>query len=366
MVQLLLARVCRSQIARALAVTLIATAGFSPSVAAGGKSKTGTEMTVPVLLLPEGRKLVFERSISSQKELGIKRGFWNKFVDIVAGPPEWHHMERPYSVVTDSHDRIIVTDPGAMGIHIFDFAQQRYKFIAHEEGKNPLRSPQCVAVDKQDNIYVTDSESGRIFVFEPSGKLHHVIGAIKGGEGFYKRPTGIAVDSDDKRIYVTDTLRNKIFVLDMQGNVLQTIGKNGAAEGEFNFPTELRLHGKNLIIVDAMNFRIQEVDRSGTFQYAVGKLGDSDGDIFRPKGVGIDSEGHIYVVEGLSNLVQVFNQQGQLLYYFGKKGTGFGDFQSPTGIFVDRNDRVFVVDSYNRRVQVFQYHAVTKKAGGMQ
>jgi DNA-binding beta-propeller fold protein YncE len=367
MVQFLLVRSPRSKLLRALALTCTVALAVAPAMGAGGKSKKATEVTVPVLLLPEGRKLVFERSFSSQLDAGIKRGFWNKVVDVVAGPPEFHTMQRPYSVVTDSRGRIIVTDPGSLGIHIFDFAQQKYKFLSHPEGKDSLRSPQCVAVDKQDNIYVTDSESGKIFVFDPGGKLRHVIGSLKGGEGFYKRPTGIAVDSDEQRIYVTDTLRNKIFVLDMQGSVLQTIGQNGSGNGEFNFPTELRLHGKNLIVVDAMNFRIQEVDRSGQFQFAIGKLGDSDGDMFRPKGVGVDSEGHVYVVEGLSNLVQVFDQQGQLLYYFGKQGTGFGDFQAPAGLFIDHNDRVFVVDSYNRRVEVFHYYASTKKAaGGMQ
>ena len=71
----------------------------------------------------------------------------------------------------------------------------------------------------------------------------------------------------------------------------------------------------------------------------------------------MDSEGHLYVVEGLSGLVQVFDRQGQLLYYFGQKGSGFGEFQLPTGLFIDSKDRVFVVDSYNRRVQVFQYFA---------
>jgi len=48
-------------------------------------------------------------------------------VDVVAGPPEYHSMVRPYSVVTDSRGRIIVTDPDAFGIHIFDLAQQKYK-----------------------------------------------------------------------------------------------------------------------------------------------------------------------------------------------------------------------------------------------
>ena len=76
-----------------------------------------------------------------------------------------------------------------------------------------------------------------------------------------------------------------------------------------------------------MNFRVQVIDRSGHFEYALGKIGDATGDMFRPKGVAVDSEGHLYVVEGLTGLVQVFNREGQLLYYFGQKGTGFGEFQ---------------------------------------
>ena len=84
-----------------------------------------------------------------------------------------------------------------------------------------MLTPQCVAVDAQDNIYVTDSDAGKIFVFEPSGKYVRAIGSLKGGEGYFKRPTGIAVDSAAQRIYVTDTLRDQVFVLDMQGNVLQ-------------------------------------------------------------------------------------------------------------------------------------------------
>ncbi|MGD0417001.1 MAG: 6-bladed beta-propeller [Terriglobales bacterium] len=328
------------------------------------KGKTPAEISVPRLELSGGRQLIYDRSFTSEREVKIKRSFWNKLVDFVAGPPEYHYLVRPYSIVTDSHDRVIVTDPGARGVHIFDFAQQKYKFLSRAEGKDELREPQCVAVDKQDNIYVTDSNTGKIFVWEASGKFRHVIGSLKGGEGYFKRPTGIAVDSDAQRIFVTDTLRNKIYVMDMQGSVLQTIGKTGQENGEFNFPTELRLAGQDLIVVDAMNFRIQVLDRSGTFKYAIGHLGDSNGDFFRPKGVGLDSEGHIYVVEGLNADVQVFDDQGRLLYYFGQFGTGPGEFQLPTGLFIDHNDHIFVADSYNHRVQVFRYLGLAKSAGG--
>ena len=58
--------------------------------------------------------------------------------------------------------------------------------------------------------------TGKIFVFDANGKFRRVIGSIK-GEGYFKRATGIAVDSPAQRIYVTDTLRHQIWVLDMQG-----------------------------------------------------------------------------------------------------------------------------------------------------
>ena len=172
------------------------------------------------MLLEGGRKLSYERSFSSQREVKPKRGFWNRVVDFVAGEPDFRSLVRPYSIAVDSRGRIIVTDPGAFGVHIFDFQQQKYKFLSRvDKGKDPMLTPQCVAVDAQDNIYVTDSESGKVFVFNSDGKFQHAIGSLKGGEGFFKRPTGIAVDSAAQRIYVTDTLRDQIFVMDMQGNV---------------------------------------------------------------------------------------------------------------------------------------------------
>lgn len=313
--------------------------------------------------LDGGRSLTWERSFHSESEVKPNRGFWNKVLDFVAGAPDYRFLVRPYSVVVDSHGRVIVSDPGVKGIHIFDFAERKYKFLQHEGRKTgSMKSPQCVAVDAQDNIYATDSESGEIFVFAPNGKFQRTIGALKGGEGYFKRPTGIAVDSVAQKIYVTDTWRNQIFVLDLDGNIVQTIGKEGSGEGEFNYPTELRLDGKNLLVVDAMNFRIQVLDRSGQFQSVIGKIGDSAGAIFRPKATAVDSEGDIYVVDALWGLVQVFNRQSQLLYSFGTRGTRAGEFQLPSGLFIDPSDRVYVVDSFNRRVQVFHYSALRSEA----
>jgi sugar lactone lactonase YvrE len=327
------------------------------------KTPTVAEPGPPDLLLDGGRRLTFERTFGSEREVKPKRGFWNRVVDVIAGEPEFHQLVRPYSVVTDSRGRIVVTDPGAGGVHIFDFAQQKYKFIErHDKSKDAMLTPQCVAVDAQDNIYVTDSDSGKIFVFNSSGKYERAIGSLKGGEGYFKRPTGIAIDSAAQRIYVTDTLRDRIYMLDMQGSVLQSIGKRGDGNLEFNLPTELRLDGEDLIVVDTMNFRVQLLGRDGSFRSSIGQLGDSSGDLFRPKGLAVDSEDDLYIVEGAWGIVQVFDRQGDLLYYFGHRGTGPGEFQLPAGVFIDRDDRIFVVDSYNRRIQVFRYFGQKKPA----
>lgn len=311
-------------------------------------------VTLPELELQGGRRLLYEGSVYSEKEVKGKPHFWGRLLDIVAGEPDYHVLISPYSVVTDSRHRIIVTDPGAGGIHIFDFALHKYKFIARDKDVDGMVAPQCVTVDNADNIYVTDSYSGKIFMFDANGKFRRVIGSVK-GEGYFKRATGIAVDSETQRIYVTDTLRNQIWVLNQQGDILQRIGYAGAGPGQFNHPTELRLDGNDLLVVDAMNFRVQVLDRAGKFEYAIGQMGDGSGYMFRPKGIGRDSEGHLYIVEGLSGLVQVFDREGDLLYEFGRKGSGFGEFQLPTGLFIDHQDHVYVVDSYNRRIQVFQY-----------
>jgi DNA-binding beta-propeller fold protein YncE len=332
--------------------------------AAGAKSKKPEpEPLPPDLLMDGGRKLVFERTFSNERETRLKRGFWTKVIDFVAGEPDFHYLIRPYGVVVDSRGRIIITDPGAMGIHIFDFAQQKYKFLARrDKNKDSLLAPQCIAIDAKDNIYVTDSESGKIFLFDANGKYLRALGSLRGGEGYFKRPTGIAVDSEAQRIYVTDTVRNKVFILDMNGTVLKTIGENGTQDGQFNFPTELLLTQDGLTVVDAMNFRVQTFNRWGEFESVTGKAGDQLGTFFRPKGIGRDSEDHLYVVDALQAMVQVFNREGELLYSFGGAGTGLGSFQLPAGLFIDRSDRIYIVDSYNRRVQVFHYFAAPKQA----
>ena len=119
-------------------------------------------------------------------------------------------------------------------------------------------------------------------------------------------------------------------------------------------PTHLFVKGDILLVNDTMNFRIQAFDLKGNHLFSIGKHGDGSGQIAQTKGVGIDSEGHIYLVDALSDRVQIFDAEGRFLMAFGKPGNRAGEFWLPAGLFLFE-DRVYVADTYNGRIQVFQF-----------
>src|SRR5208337_2303690 len=108
---------------------------------------------------------------------------------------------------------------------------------------------------------------------------------------------------------------------------------------------------------------VQILDRQGHFLAQFGERGDSIGRLFRPKGMSVDSEGNIYLVDALLEAVQVFGRDGTLLYTFGQTAGGPGELQLPSGLWIDSSDRVYVADSYNQRVQMFQFISAKRAAG---
>ena len=86
---------------------------LGPVCFAASKDSKPQPVSVPELELEGGRLLTFERTFWSEPDVRLKRGFWNKLVDVVAGAPDYHSLVLPYSIATDSRGRIIVSDPGA-------------------------------------------------------------------------------------------------------------------------------------------------------------------------------------------------------------------------------------------------------------
>jgi DNA-binding beta-propeller fold protein YncE len=83
--------------------------------------------------------------------------------------------------------------------------------------------------------------------------------------------------------------------------------------------------------------------------------GSRAGNLFRPKGIALDSENHIYITDAVFNNFQIFDTQGQLLLFVGTAGSNPGQFKSPSLIHIDSKDRIYVAEFAGQRIQVFQY-----------
>ena len=110
-----------------------------------------------------------------------------------------------------------------------------------------------------------------------------------------------------------------------------------------------------------MNFRVQVFDAAGRHLRSVGGPGAASGSFQRAKGVAVDSEENLYVVDALSDTAQIFDREGRFLLGFGGPGQAAGEFWLPAGMAIVPGrsaadaDRVLVADSANHRVQVFRY-----------
>ena len=78
-------------------------------------------------------------------------------------------------------------------------------------------------------------------------------------------------------------------------------------------------------------------DAQGSFIRTIGEMGLSPGRFALPKGVSVDHEGRVYVVDAATAVVQVFDAEGRLLMFFGiPDKSGPGGLYLPAGVATPR------------------------------
>jgi len=208
-----------------------------------------------------------------------------------------------------------------------------------------------VALGAQGEVLVSDAELGLVVRLAADGNPVGTIGA-----GLLRRPTGIARDAKSGWLYVADTQAHDVKVFDGSGALVRTIGERGEDGGQFNYPTYVSLARGELYVTDSMNARVQVFDAgSGQYRREVGKRGLFVGNLVRPKGVAVDSESNVYVIESYYDNLLVYNAGGEFLMPLGGTGSSTGRFFLPAGVWTDERNRVFVADMFNGRVVVFSF-----------
>jgi DNA-binding beta-propeller fold protein YncE len=207
--------------------------------------------------------------------------------------------------------------------------------------------PVNIFIDDNGWKYVADSTGGLVFVFDCDDNLINTL-----GQQLKISPVDVVVRG--ALCYVTDCVSNQVAVLNkVTGEEIMRIGlrrRTGVrvqpeAEmppGEISLISDLALDLQgNIYVTDKAGGRITQFDRSGIFRRMIGRLGDNIDEFVRPKGIAIDRENRIWVVDAGTEVAKIYNEQAQLLLFFGLPGNKPGMMNLPATIVVDYDNVKF-------------------------
>ena len=261
----------------------------------------------------------------------------------------------PLSLPSDvavNNQRVYIVDGGNHRVVVFDH-QGKYLFAVGSEGERAGQFSSPVGIDVGDDgrIYVADKDNHRIQIFSKDGK--YLKGFQVKSEGKLVRPIDLVVTPDGKEIYVTGNNNHKVMVLSEDGKLKREWGGSGQESGDFRYPGTIAfLKDERLAVVDILNTRIQIFEQSGDFSIEVGEWGVLPGQLFRPKGVAVDSKGNLYVSDSYMNLIQVFSDTG-LFEHLLKISESTRTMETPAGIAISKDQRLYVAEMLQNKVSVF-------------
>lgn len=278
--------------------------------------------------------------------MGPARGrTWRRVLDFLVGTSSVDRtslLQRPFGVVAEGADRIVVADPDAQRVLRMDLSANRWAEISCPDRE--WGAPMAAALGRDGTLFVADGGAAEIVAVSREGACRSF------GTSSLVRPTGVAYLAG--RLYVADPPRHAIVVFSESGERVASYGTIGSGDGQFNFPTSVAISEGSLLVVDALNFRVARLSSTGEWLGAFGSPGESRGELSRPKGVAVDGSGTIFVSDAQRDTVLVYSRSGEYLYSIGAGGDAAGQLSMPAGVSV-AGAVLYVADSHHQRVQAF-------------
>lgn len=166
---------------------------------------------------------------------------------------------------------------------------------------------------------------GPDFTIPPEQRYQPVIVSQVQGAGM-SWASAATVDASRDVLYVSESHRDRILRFnladtDMQGRpaFIGAWGSHGQGLMEFDTPRGLDVDADgNLYVVDTLNHRIQKISPEGTTITSWGYASREEGGLWLPYSVAIDRErDHVYITEPENARISIFDLSGQFLRSFG-------------------------------------------------
>src|SRR6266508_3376404 len=237
---------------------------------------------------------------ADQMRLYIRKDVASKIWNYGVGPAEAPVTVDPYeaSTITLAADQI--------------FGADRYP-------PQGLNAPRAIATGLDGDLYVADSRNHRILHIASDGSLLNEWGKfadIQTGNapiGTFNEPWGVAVGPDGS-VYVADTWNHRVQKFTKDGKPILMWGQYGQP--------------------------VPEVPESKSFFWG-------------PRGIAVDSKGHVYIADTGNKRIVIFDSDGKYITEFGTAGLDPGQFDEPVGVAAAEDGTIYVTDTWNQRIQSF-------------
>ncbi len=182
----------------------------------------------------------------------------------------------------------------------------------------------------------------------------------------FKRPWGISITRSGKAVVIDNNGWRGIHVINKDGTPAMDSFSDSAAwsplmylwgvtSGQCYEPRGVAVDGDdNIYVVDGKAHRIQQFSSTGSFLKSVGSQGKAPLQFSDPIGVAVNHETReVYVCDRRNNRIQVLTADLSFVREFGQCGDGPGDLYLPWDIDIDRHGNVFVADCGHCCIKVF-------------
>jgi DNA-binding beta-propeller fold protein YncE len=297
---------------------------------------------------PDTARVQFLTSFSSSENTIGKQSMVSKFI---FGEEEPRPIKKPYGITVHG-GKIYICDTGLGGLEIVDLAKNTFEYF-FPKGKGQLKLPLNCSVDEDGTLYVADGQLRQVVVFDSSGNY-----VASFGKPSNFKPTDVCVFGD--KVWVSNLANNKVDVFDKRTHAA-LFSFPEAEKGKVDFlysPCNLSVTADRVYVSDMGDFRVKLYDHQGVFLSSVGSNGSSAGQFVRPKGIAVDRESNLYVVDAGFENAQIFNREGKVLMFFGGpyKETP-GDMWLPAKVAIDYNNlshfQKYVSPAYTLQYLIF-------------
>lgn len=301
---------------------------------------------------PDTARIQFLTSISSSKDLEKRKR--TSFEEFVVGKKkdEIKLIQTPLGVNV-KHGKIYVCDAFIQGIDIIDLKSKRTQYFI-PSGKKKLLIPVNTCLDRNHYLYIADAGRKEILVFD-----HELKYVTSFGKPEDFTPQDVIVLED--KIYVANIEGRKIDVFKNDSTYKLLYSFPEVERGDEGFlyqPKNIAYRNGKIYVSDFGSFDVKIFKEDGEYISTFGKQGLTPGTFARPKGIAVDRDENIYVLDASFNNAQIFNKKNQLLFYFGNSTkSGKGCMYLPIQIFIDYENfqyfKHFVDPDYELKYLIF-------------